>query len=232
MTVITVDAPNDTLLTIDNNAPDARSIMLASASAIASTVIETEGKLSESAKAWGHNLFRAVYVDGMNLDTMIGDSKLAAGWQALTQSDIGKQAKRRLEVYFSNARKVAENWNKLGDDVQKDVLTGLASIHYLANKLTKAAADEKKAADKEAKRIKAEQEAADAKAEIAPVDLSGDDIVPVDAGDAILALTVAVSDMSDADFDSIANDMAALIAAYDKRVAAMADAEIAAKQAA
>ena len=55
MTVQTIDTANDTVLTIDTNAPDARSKMLASASAIAALVIDSEGKLAETAKSWGHN---------------------------------------------------------------------------------------------------------------------------------------------------------------------------------
>ena len=229
MTVQTIDTANDTVLTIDSSAPDARSQMLSSASAIAACVIETEGKLAETAKSWGHNLFRAVYVDNLNLDSMIGDSKVAAGWSVLSTNDTGKKAKSRLEVYFSNARKVAEAWGTLEQSVKDDVLAGLSSIHYLAGQLRKAESDAKKAADKEAKRLKAEQEAEAAKAEAngnGPV--QSEDIVPVDAVDAITALTVAMSDMSDDDFASIAADMAALIAAYDARINAGADKAIAA----
>jgi len=232
MTVQTIDTANDTVLTIDTNAPDARSKMLASASAIAALVIDSEGKLAETAKSWGHNLFRAVYVDGANMDTMIGDSKVAAGWSVLTTNETGKKAKARLEVYFSNARKVAEGWGAMEQAAKDDVLAGLSSIHYLAGQLRKAESDAKKAADKAAKLAKAEQEAADAKAASeasnGPLESGTDEVVPVDAVDAITALTVAMSDMSDADFASIAADMAALIAAYDARVNAGADKAIAA----
>jgi len=226
MTIQTIDNGADAIVTIDANAPDARSQMLSSASAIAACVIETEGKLAESAKAWGHNLFRAVYLDGLNLDGMIGDSKLAAGWQALSTNDTGKQAKRRLEVYFSNARKVAEAWGTMEQSVKDDVLAGLSSIHYLAGQLRKAESDAKKAAEKAAKLAKAEQDAADAKAEAqanGPVQSEADDVVPVDAIDAITALTVALDDMGDDDFAAIEADMAALIAAFDKRLAAKLD---------
>jgi len=232
MTVQTIDTANDTVLTIDTNAPDARSKMLASASAIAALVIDSEGKLAETAKSWGHNLFRAVYVDGANMDTMIGDSKVAAGWSVLTTNETGKKAKARLEVYFSNARKVAEGWGAMEQAAKDDVLAGLSSIHYLAGQLRKAESDAKKAADKAAKLAKAEQEAADAKAasdaSSGPLESGTDEVVPVDAVDAITALTVAMSDMSDADFASIAADMAALIAAYDARINAGADQAIAA----
>jgi hypothetical protein len=227
MTIQTIDTANDTVLTIDANAPDARSKMLASASAIAALVIDSEGKLAETAKSWGHNLFRAVYVDNANMDTMIGDSKVAAGWSVLTTNETGKKAKARLEVYFSNARKVAEAWGGMEQAARDDVLAGLSSIHYLAGQLRKAESDAKKAADKAVKLAKAEQEAADAKA-VVDAGPTGDDIVPVDAVDAITALTVAMSDMSDADFASIAADMAALIAAYDARINAGADQAIAA----
>jgi len=168
MTVQVIDTKNDGAMTIDTNAPDARSMMLASASAIAAFVIESEGKLADTAKAWGHALFRAVYVDGANMDGMIGDSKVAAGWSVLTTNETGKKAKARLEVYFSNARKVAEAWGGMEQAARDDVLAGLSSIHYIAGQLRKAEADAKRAADKAAKLAKAEQEAADAKEEASP----------------------------------------------------------------
>lgn len=158
-----IDNGNETV-TIDANAPDARSMMLASASAIAAFVIDTEGKLSETAKAWGHALFRCVYQDkASSLDALIGDSKVAAGWNMLTSSGAGRKAKGRMEVYFSNARLVAERWEGMTDDQRRDVLAGLSSIHYLAGQFRKADADAKKAATKEAERLAAEQAAEQAK---------------------------------------------------------------------
>lgn len=163
MTVQVIDN-GDNAVTITRDATDARSAMLASAATIAAFVVETEGKLGETAKAWGQSLFRAVYVDkAASLDALIGDSKVAAGWNILTSSDAGRKAKARLEVYFSNARLVAERWDANADK-QADVLAGLSSIHYLAGQYRKADADAKKAASKAAALAKAEQDAADAKA--------------------------------------------------------------------
>jgi hypothetical protein len=161
MTEVTKIDNGADVVTIDAKAPDARSQMLASAASIASTVIDVEGKLAETAKAWGQSLFRAVYADkSADMDSLIGDSKVAAGWTTLASTDASKKAKARLEVYFSNARLVAENWARLTDK-QADVLAGLTSIHYLANQLRNEARDAKKALDKAAALAKAE---ADAKA--------------------------------------------------------------------
>lgn len=227
MTVQTIDNGNETIV-IDTNAPDARSIMLASASAIAAVVIDTEGKLAESAKAWGQALFRAVYVDKAgSLDSMIGDSKVAAGWNVLAQSEAGRKAKGRMEVYFSNARLVAETFEKMEDDKRGDILAGLSSIHYVAGQLRKAKADADKAAKKEADRVAAEAAAEKAKAEAAEsndnLDTREPGAAPVSLADMILSLTVALDTASDDDLAAVYDDMNALVAAYDARVNAAAD---------
>lgn len=229
MTVQTLDVGKDEAMTIDTNAPDARSMMLASASAIAAFVIESEGKLADTAKAWGHALFRAVYVDGANMDSMIGDSKVAAGWSVLTTNDVGKKAKARLEVYFSNARKVAEAWGGMEQAARDDVLAGLSSIHYLAGQLRKAEADAKKAADKAAKLAKAEEEAANAKAE---ADANGpivtDDVQRVECNSLadIMALALdMLANADDAEVLAASDAVAMLTAAYDARVNAALAAE-------
>lgn len=139
---------------------DNRSAMLISAAAIASQTIEAESKIGETAKAWGHSLFSAVYRDNANLDALIGDSKIAAGWATLSASEGGKKAKSRLEVYFSNARLVAERWTSLSDEQREAVLAGTSSIHYLAGTFRNADADAKKAAAKEEAAKKAKEEAA------------------------------------------------------------------------
>lgn len=228
MTVTTIDIDADTAMTIDTNAPDARSQMLASASAIAACVIETEGKLAETAKAWGHALFRAVYVDNANLDSMIGDSKVAAGWSVLTTTDTGKKAKARLEVYFSNARKVAEAWGAMEQTAKDEVLAGLSSIHYLAGQLRKAEADAKKAATKAAKLAKAEQEAEDAKAEAnanGPLQTEGTEtaVVEVTAEAAFSVLEAWLATAEADELDAFAPFLAQLTAAYDARVNAVLD---------
>jgi hypothetical protein len=159
-----IDNGNDT---IDTGKPeaDARHNMLTSAAAIATFVVDSESRLAETAKAWGHSLFVAVKTDGLSLDTMIGESKLAAQWTTLTLTEAGRKAKQRLEVYFSNARLVAEKWDGMTDDERRDILSGLSSIHYKAGLFRKAEADAKKAAKKEAARVAAEKAAAEAKAE-------------------------------------------------------------------
>jgi hypothetical protein len=205
-------------VTIPATPVDNRSAMLASASAIAVMVQDTENALATTAKEWGASLFRAVYVDGANMDTLIGDSKLAAGWQGLTATPSGKQAKARLEVYFSNARKVAEAWGGTPDNVKADILAGLSSIHYLAGQLRKAEKESAKEKAKEEKLAKAQAALTDPAAPPAPE--SEADTQTVDAPDFILALTVAMDTMTREDFLAIQADMAALIDAFDKRLAA------------
>lgn len=225
MTVIAIDTGAETALSFDTNAPDARSKMLASASAIAAFVIESEGKLAETAKAWGHNLFRAVYVDNANMDSMIGDSKVAAGWSVLTTNETGKKAKARLEVYFSNARKVAEAWGTMEQAARDDVLGGLSSIHYIAGQLRKAEADAKRAADKAAKLAKAEADAEAAKA------VAGDsasepltEAKPRTLADVLAEASAMLAEASDADIDAAYPTLEAIIAAVDARINAAADA--------
>jgi hypothetical protein len=162
-----IDNGNNTVST--DGGDDNRSKMLASAQAIAASTVRFEGNVSKTAKAWGHALFVAVYTDGLNLDALIGDSKIAAGWKTLTASEGGRKAKQRLEVYFSNARLVAERWTTaLDDDQRSAVLGGTASIHYLADQMRKADRDAKKAEAAAAAAEKA-AEAADDSATIVAV---------------------------------------------------------------
>lgn len=163
-TPLAIDNGADSIV-LDVATPDNRSAMLASAAAIASETIGFEAKVGDTAKAWGHSLFLAVYRDNANLDALIGDSKIAAGWQTLSVSDGGKKAKGRLEVYFSNARLVAERWSALTEEQRDAVLDGTSSIHYLAGTFRKADADAKKAAAKEEAANKAKEEAANSASE-------------------------------------------------------------------
>jgi hypothetical protein len=160
MTQVIIDNANDSAIVLDTEALDSRSLMLASAASIVEQTVKAEAAIGDTAKSWGTSLFRAVYRDNANLDALIGDSKVAAGWQTLGTSDNGKKAKGRLEVYFSNARLVAEKWSTLSEEQRDQVLAGLSSIHYLANGFRKAEADAKKAAKKAA-----ELEAAKAQAD-------------------------------------------------------------------
>lgn len=227
---IVLDTNATDAITVDATAPDARSIMLASAASIAAFVVETEGKLADSGKAWGHALFTAVYADKVSsLDGLIGDSKVAAGWQSLTLTDAGKKAKARLEVYFSNARLVAERWEGMSDDQRREVLAGLSSIHYLAGQFRKADADAKKAADKAAKLAQAETDAAKAAAE---ANESGDAATlpeplpaPANTGDVIANLTAFFSTMTLEEAEEVGPAVSAMMAAYDARVNALLESE-------
>lgn len=219
---VLIDNGGDTI-DASGQQPDERSQMLSSAARIAANVISMEGTLAETAKQWGHHLFRAVRIDGANMDTLINDSKVAANWPTLGSSDAGRKAKQRLEVYFSNARLVAERWEGMTDEQRADVLAGTSSIHYLAGQFRKADSDAKKAADKEAKRLKAEQEAADAKANAANSESetrtgeTGDEPRSlIDLANELSARIAAASDdeLNDA-FDSIAAVADALNARID-----------------
>lgn len=154
-----IDNGKDTIDT-SGEQTDNRSQMLASVAAIAAASIRAENKLSQTAKQWGHSLFSAVYTDGGNLDALIGDSKVAAGWKTLSTSEAGRKTKQRLDVYFSNARMVAERYTSLTDDQRTGILNGTVSIHYLASEFRKADAATRKAAAKAAEAAKA-GEAAD-----------------------------------------------------------------------
>jgi hypothetical protein len=155
-----IDNGSTDALSFDPAAPDARSIMLASAASLVSTVIDVEGKLADTAKAWGANVFTLAYpaddAKPVTLDALIGDSKVAASWGTLATTDAGKKAKSRMEVYFSNARLVAESFDSLSDDDKRDIRAGISSIHYRAGLIRKAASEAKKAARKEADRVEAE----------------------------------------------------------------------------
>lgn len=219
MTVIAIDVGTENALTFDPAAPDARSIMLSSAAALVATTLDMEGKLSETAKTWGANVFSLAYpaddAKPVTLDTLIGDSKVAAGWSSLTTTEAGKKAKARMEVYFSNARLVAETFEALSDDDKRDIRAGISSIHYRAGLIRKAAADAKKAAKKEAERVAAEQAASDSKAE---ADAPPATVVTTTFADALAALTALVVDASDDDLNANYDAFAALVASFDARI--------------
>lgn len=219
MTVTAIDN-GDASVIVDTNAPDARSQMLTSAAAIAATVVTVEGTLAETAKAWGHALFRACYVDGMNMDAMIGDSKVAAGFSVLATSDAGRKAKGRLEVYFSNARKVAEAWTVMEQAARDDVLAGLSSIHYIAGQLRKAESDAAKAEKKRAALLAAEAAASDSKAE--PV--TETEAPATSFADAIKATLAAINASDDDTLAASYDVFADMIAAFDARINAAVEA--------
>jgi hypothetical protein len=196
MTVTVIDTNNtDGAITVDTNATDHRSMMLASAASLVATTLDMEGKLSDTAKAWGASVFTLAYPADpsdkpVTLDTLIGDSKMAAGWATIGATDAGKKAKSRMEVYFSNARLVAESFDSLSDDDKRDIRNGLSSVHYRAGLIRKAASDAKKAAAKETARLEAEALAAASKAEAdAPATASDDELN--DAYEGMATLTAA-----------------------------------------
>jgi hypothetical protein len=220
---------NDATTVIDNGneavtlnpvLQDARSIMLSSASDIAKIVADSEGKLADTAKTWGHNLFRAVYTDKVSsLDGLIGDSKTAAGWATLSLTDIGKKAKGRLEVYFSNARLVAEKWESLDQAERDAILAGTSSIHYVAGQFRKVAADALKEANKVAKAAKKAADDATAAqpdtSEGAPAPTAP---VVVSFADMVANMVAAIGDATDDELTAAYDGFAAMIAAFDGRI--------------
>lgn len=212
-------------VTIDANAPDARSIMLASANAIAQLSLEAESNIAESAKAWGTALFRAVHVDGLQMDALIGDTKIAAGWTTLATTADGKKTKGRFEVYFSNARLVNENWQRFSDAERADMLNGLSSIHYQAGKLRKAESDAKREAAKEAKRKEAE--AAQAATPAPATDTETETVEVSGLLDAIRLLGDMVANATDAELLNAGDAFNAMAKVFDIRFTAAMEAETA-----
>lgn len=238
MTVIVLDTNGtDGAMTIDTNAPDQRSLMLASAASLVATTLDMEGKLADTAKAWGASVFMLAFPasaddKAVDLNTLIGDSKMAAGWATITGTEAGKKAKARMEVYFSNARLVAESFDSLSDDDKRDIRNGLSSVHYRAGLIRKAASDAKKAATKEAARIAAEDAAALAKAEADAAKVDATNPAPeADAGETVETLAVTlgkvqamIANASDDDLTGAYDAFAALVAAYDARINAALEA--------
>lgn len=213
---IQLDNGNETV-TITRDAIDARGIMLRTASDIAVAVVNAEKTIGETAKSWGHALFRAVHVDKVAaLDSLIGDSKVAAGWTTLTLSDAGKKAKGRLEVYFSNARLVAEKWDGMEESQREAVLNGESSIHYLADQFRKA----EKAAKKEAQAA-AEKAQAAAETTSQPQGESQPETVAFNPVDAMELLTLSFDEMDASQMAAIGDAFNAMVAAYDARLNAL-----------
>lgn len=133
-----------------NDAPvaDNRSIANALAATIAGFITTSENKLAITAKEHGVAMLRSHYRDGVSLDVLIGESKLAASFKTLGTSDAGKKAKSRLNNYFSSYRLLAERWNTLTDEQRNGMLDGETSPHYVAALIRKADAEAAKAAAK------------------------------------------------------------------------------------
>lgn len=135
---------------------DERHIANAKAAAIVKAILLAETALAVTAKEWGTALFRSVHNDKVPLDTLIGESKLSAGYATLGASEAGKKAKQRLDVYFSNARLVNEGFASMDETAQAAILNGESSIHYIAGQIR----DANRKALAAAKKAEAEAEAA------------------------------------------------------------------------
>lgn len=213
-------------VTANEESSDNRHIANGKAAAIVAAILKSEAALSVTASEWGAALFRSVKNDNVSLDTLIGESKLAAGFATLGTTEPGRKAKQRLNVYFSNARLVAERFDNLSSEAQAKVLDGTSSIHYLAGQFRDS--DRKAAAEK-----KAAEAAAEAAAN--PDAVTGDnankpqsllemvdalmerwaastDDEKADAYDAVAAFTALVNDDIAADAESIEGEAEKLAA--------------------
>ena len=198
----------------DASSSDNRFNANAFAAAIVSAIVKSEDALSVTAKQWGAAIFRSVINDKVSLDTLIGESKLAAGYATLAASEAGRKAKGRLNVYFSNARLVAEKYEAMSDEAKEAILSGATSIHYLASQFR----DVERKALAEAKKAEAAGEAGAIGADMtqAPVAMSLKDMAETllaaflvasnddrnEAYDAIELLTIAVNEAIEADAET------------------------------
>jgi hypothetical protein len=213
-----IDQGNNTVVA-NPEAEDNRHKANGLAAEIVKAVLKAETALATTAKDWGHSLFRSVIIDKVSLDTLIGESKLAAGFATLGASEAGRKAKQRLNVYFSNARLVSERYSTLSEETQNAILNGETSIHYLASQFR----DADRKALSEAKKAEAAAEAA-----ASGVDMTDGESQPVETlktmAEALLAAWTdpARSDDERADaYDTIA----ALVAAVDASIEADAKAD-------
>lgn len=143
-----LDDGQNTVTASDAITADNRSIANGLAAKIAGFITESENKLSITAKEHGVAMLRSHYRDGVSLDVLIGESKLAASFKTLGTSDAGKKAKSRLNNYFSSYRLLAERWTTLTDEQRNGMLDGETSPHYVAALIRKADAEAAKAAAK------------------------------------------------------------------------------------
>jgi hypothetical protein len=150
-----LDDGQNTVTASDKPEADNRAIANAKAAEIAGFITASENKLAITAKEHGVAMLRAHYRDGVSLDVLIGENKLAAGFKTLGSSDAGKKAKSRLNNYFSTYRLLAERWSSIEDDKRNAMLNGETSPHYIAALIRKADAE----AAKEAAKAEAEAEA-------------------------------------------------------------------------
>jgi hypothetical protein len=148
-TKVAVDNGNATVSGDTSETADNRHQANGFAKAIVDATMKAETAIGLTAKNWGAALFRSSINDGVSLDMLIGESKLAAGFATLGTSEAGRKAKQRLNVYFSNARLVMERFGTLSDEAKAAILSGETSIHYLASQYRdadrKAASEAKKA---------------------------------------------------------------------------------------
>lgn len=149
------DNGNATVTADSSDGADSRHIANAKALAIVNAVMKAESALALTAKEHGKAVFVTVYQDkSATLDTVIAENKLAAGFKALGDSEAGRKAKGRLNVYFSNFRFIAERWEKLSDEQRAAILNGDTSVHYLAATIR----DEERKAEREAAKAAKEAE--------------------------------------------------------------------------
>lgn len=209
MTEQKIDDGINTVTASDAPTADNRSQSNALAALIAATITKNETALAITAKDYTVAILRTVYQDGNNLDLIIKENKLAAGFKTLGVSEAGKRAKSRLSGYFSSIRYLAENWDDIPQDKRDAMLNGETSPLHQYNVMKKAEAEADKA------KAKAEAEA------LAPATETPSLVAQAEA--LLAAYLAAGMDERNEAFDA----MSAIFAAMDEDTKAQAEAETA-----
>lgn len=212
---ILADGADGAAITSD---PVAASLATMEAAAVAMGVAlaGAESAAAMAAKDWGCQYLNLVKVHGHDGDTLAERTRAALGWKDL-KGEAGSVIKRRFNTWRSNVGVLSGRWAEVSDDMRTELLGGTRSFITVYKSLIeadKAAAAKKKA--EEAAKAKAEETKPEA---AAPVE----EAAPATLADMILSLTVSLDTASDDELSAVYDDMAALIAAYDKRVNAAAD---------
>jgi hypothetical protein len=213
---ILADGADGAAITSD---PVAASLATMEAAAVAMGVAlaGAESAAAMAAKDWGCQYLNLVKVHGHDGDTLAERTRAALGWKDL-KGEAGSVIKRRFNTWRSNVGVLSGRWGEVSADMQTELLGGTRSFITVYKSLIeadKAAAAKKKA--EEAAKAKAEETAA------TTPPATAEEATPATLADMILSLTVSLDTASDDELSAVYDDMAALIAAYDKRVNAAAD---------
>lgn len=169
------------------------------------SILMHESSIGKRAGSWGCDMLNAIKVHGFDSDSLIGRTKTAAGWDVLVGKS-GTKAKSVFNRWFSNLRTILEQWDDLGEEIQKDLLAGQRSFLSVVEMRQKAARDAKREAEREAKLA----EKAEATAP-APASTLSDGAVLV-SRDTLAAMATALECMAPADLIAMRDELARLVA--------------------